>query len=160
MALLTELAVDTLDLSDNKRLDDGSMQVGGRAQCSGVCSTSCAFACCWKAAQIGPGLCAPALPASSLPTSFFSPWRLRTHGLQALSHAPRLRSLAINCCPKVSDRGLLALTRCAPLRHLSADRCPQLSSTALVALQHRLPLLRVARPAGGRGLLAQPQLEY
>ena len=26
MALLTELAVDTLDLSDNKRLDDGSMQ--------------------------------------------------------------------------------------------------------------------------------------
>ena len=80
--------------------------------------------------------------------------------LQALSHAPRLRSLAINCCPKVSDRGLLALTRCGTLRHLSADRCPQLSSSTLVALQHRLPLLRVARPAGGRGLLAQPQLEY
>ncbi|PRW57280.1 type I glyceraldehyde-3-phosphate dehydrogenase [Chlorella sorokiniana] len=103
MALLTELAVDTLDLSDNKRLDDGSMQ--------------------------------------------------------ALSHAPRLRSLAINCCPKVSDRGLLALTRCGTLRHLSADRCPQLSGTTLAALQHRLPLLRVARPAGARGLLA-PQLEY
>lgn len=103
MALLTELAVDTLDLSDNKRLDDGSMQ--------------------------------------------------------ALSHAPRLRSLAINCCPKVSDRGLLALTRCGTLRNLSADRCPQLSGTALAALQHRLPLLRVARPAGARRLLA-PQLEY
>ena len=79
--------------------------------------------------------------------------------LQALSHAPRLRSLAINCCPKVSDRGLLALTRCGTLRNLSADRCPQLSVTALAALQHRLPLLRVARPAGARRLLA-PQLEY
>ena len=79
--------------------------------------------------------------------------------LQALSHAPRLRSLAINCSPKVSDRGLLALTRCATLRHLSADRCPQLSGAALAVLQRRLPLLRVARPAGGRGLLAQ-QLEY
>ena len=36
MALLTELAVDTLDLSDNKRLDDGSMQVGRAVLLDGV----------------------------------------------------------------------------------------------------------------------------
>lgn len=69
---------------------------------------------------------------------------------QALSHAPRLRSLAINSCTKVTDRGLLALCRSAGLRHLSVDRCPQLGAPALGALQRKLVLLRLARPAGGR----------
>lgn len=79
---------------------------------------------------------------------------------QALSHAPRLRSLVLNACCKVSDRGLLALTRCASLRQLSVDRCPQLSGAALAALQRRLVLLRLSRPLGAAARPAAGVAEY
>lgn len=80
---------------------------------------------------------------------------------QALSHAPRLKNLALNSCPKISDRGLQALGRCATLRELAVDRCPQLWPGAVQILQRRLPMLRLARPAGGRaGTTWLAALEY
>jgi hypothetical protein len=72
--------------------------------------------------------------------------------LQALSHTSRLRSLRLDCCPRISDRGLLELSRAAGLRHLSIDRCPQISGEARVRLQRKRVLLRVAAQPTGAAL--------
>ena len=72
--------------------------------------------------------------------------------VQALSHMPQLRSLSLNCCPKISHHGLLALTRISRLRYLRVERCPQLAAGALERLQRKLVLLRVAGEHHGAAL--------
>ena len=69
--------------------------------------------------------------------------------VQALSHTSRLRSLRLDCCPRISDRGVLELCRASGLRHLSIDRCPQIGSEALARLQRKRVLLRVAAAQAG-----------
>lgn len=175
MMLLAQLpSLEALDLSDGKRLDDGSMQVcvydrpaGGRTRAAMLGVRMCVCWCrhCgvaglgWAVVKGAARLQAPcvcACPGGALG----KPGRPPLQSSQALSHAPRLRSLVLNACCKVSDRGLLALTRCASLRQLSVDRCPQLSGAALAALQRRLVLLRLARPAGAAARPAAAVAEY
>ena len=96
--------------------------------------------------------------ASVLP---LAPWsHVCIPGPQAVSHASQLRSLRLDCCPKVSDRGLLELSRITKLRELSVNRCPKLTGGAVAALQRQLVLLRVARPLGGHAGAALPAMEY
>ncbi|GIK51677.1 MAG: hypothetical protein HPKKFMNG_02464 [Planctomycetes bacterium] len=60
-------------------------------------------------------------------------------GLQLLGKLPKLKTLILSGCLKVTDEGLVGLSNCATLRHLQLDGCRALSDEARKWLKTKLP---------------------
>ena len=77
---------------------------------------------------------------------------IKDDAVELLARCPRLHSVSLTGCKRVTGSGLLAVAKACPLRHLDVSGCRQVTDASMVPLAGYTPELVSLKTSGNKGI--------